>query len=1057
MADYPFGDIEKKWQDYWAKNQVYKTSETSGKPPYYILDMFPYPSGAGLHVGHPLGYIASDIIARFKRHKQFEVLHPMGFDAFGLPAEQFAIDTGNHPGDFTDKNIERYRQQLRMIGLSYDWSREVKTSDPKFYKWTQWIFIQLFNSWYDTEADKAEDIDGLIKIFEKEGNSNVKAHSSPTAIFSGAEWNKMTEPEQQKMLLNYRLAYIADSEVNWCEALGTVLANEEIKDGFSERGGYPVVKKKMRQWFLRITAYADKLLQGLNEIEWPEAVKEMQRNWIGKSIGAEVEFYLAKVPSPHPIPAFPKGEGGNPIPGPSPMGKGAVRPIQASALGVGSKVPPSGGFRGVSAGASIRIFTTRPDTIFGCSFMVLAPEHPLVNEITTSENREEVKAYVEAASRKSDRERMAEVKKISGVFTGAYAINPFTEENIPVWVADYVLGDYGTGAIMAVPAHDSRDWAFANAKLGEKYIRSIIAGIDVSEASHDAKEGKLINSGFLNGLDVKDAISKAINEIEKRGIGRKQINYRLRDANFSRQRYWGEPFPVYFKGETPYVVDEKHLPIELPEVESYKPTGNGESPLATVNVNEWKPWDKILPEGAKPETNTMPGWAGSSWYFLRYMDPFNDKEFVSKEREEYWKSVDFYIGGAEHATGHLLYSRFWNRFLYDKGLALTQEPFKKMINQGMIQGVSQLITICKLQDEDGLVCCSFTLVQGNYIQFNNINHRVSAWSEDRIPINYVDFKGRLYKDKFIELTKTPKYEDLANLTVIWENDENNQSFILLKPEVEKMSKSKGNVVNPDEIIEKYGCDTFRMYEMFLGPVEQSKPWDTKGIEGVSRFLRKFWGLFDLTPSPSPKERGASPEPNFVVGAEVKDISLKGEPVEVPKVPPLGGFRGVVSPFGGDLEGVPTPAELKALHRAIKKVTDDIERFNLNTCISSFMICVNELAVLKCNKRAILEPLVILISPFAPHIAEELWNKLGHTTSIAREPYPVYEEKYLVESSFEYPVSVNGKTRTKIELPLDMPKEEVEKQIHALDLLKWTEGKPLKKVIVVPGKIVNVVV
>ncbi len=923
--EYNFTAIEKRWQIFWEEEGSYRTDESSGKPKYYILDMFPYPSGAGLHVGHPLGYIASDIVARYKRHQGFEVLHPMGYDAFGLPAEQYAIDTGNHPADFTDKNIARYREQLQMLGLSFDWSREVKTSDPAFYKWTQWIFIQLFHSWYNINSDRAEEINTLIQEFEIHGNENVNAVCTPTPSFTATAWNKMDEQEQQKILLNYRLAYIGNSEVNWCEALGTVLANEEVKDGVSERGGYPVVKRTMKQWFLRITAYAERLIQGLDTISWPEAIKEIQRNWIGKSTGAEVSF--------------------------------KIKGTHEDAL-------------------DLNVFTTRPDTIFGATFMVLAPEHALVSAITTEEQKNVIQDYIEQAKRKSDRERMAETKKISGAFTGAYAINPFTGTEIPIWIADYVLADYGKGAIMAVPGHDSRDWAFA--KHFNLPILEVVKGGNVLEASYDAKDGELVNSGFLNGLMVKDAINLAISKLEEAGIGSKQINYRLRDANFSRQRYWGEPFPIIYKDDIPYSVNEKELPISLPEVSSYKPSGSGSSPLAALN--EWV----NLPDGSRRETNTMPGWAGSSWYFLRYMSPNNNEEFISKEREQYWKNVDFYIGGAEHATGHLLYSRFWHKFLFDRGFVSTDEPFKKLINQGMIQGRSSIL----YRKKD-----SNTFVSKNLIS----NYETT---EIRVDVNLVE-------------------NDILNTDLFkaWRPEFQNAAFILegdkyiCGAEVEKMSKSKYNVVTPDSMVAKYGCDTFRMYEMFLGPIEQSKPWNTEGIDGVSRFLKKLWNLFFDKDG---------------------NISLSEEK--------------------------PDADELKILHKTIKKVTEDIERFNLNTCISSFMICVNELGALKCNKRSILEPLIILLAPFAPHISEELWQQIGNNSSINKCAYPKHNDEFLVESTFEYPISINGKLRAKLNLDLNLNKEQIEKAVLQLEeVQKWCNGNPPKKIIVVPGRIVNIVV
>ncbi len=1137
MPQYNPNEIEQKWQRFWEKNETFKATENPEKPPYYVLDMFPYPSGAGLHVGHPLGYIASDIVARFKRNKQFEVLHPMGYDAFGLPAEQFAIDTGNHPEGFTDKNIARYEDQMKKIGLSFDWSRKVKTSDPKFYKWTQWIFIQLFESWYNPKTNCAEHINDLIRDFEKNGNT----------YFTAEQWNNFSEAEQQKILMDYRLAYIGESEVNWCEALGTVLANEEVKDGVSERGGYPVEKRKMRQWFLRITAYADRLLQDLNDIDWPQAVKDMQTNWIGKSVGAEVDFRLTPGPSPmergemqgtfvaentedgrstsdsgSPLPG--RGAGGeandpgymtsdktiwgtlktnartnrkeqteaeqilwealrnskmgfkfrrqhaidkyiadfvclekklivevdgeihnsqkeqdefrtsilNQIgfdvirftneevindlenvliqikerlnlangltPGHSPMEGGGMQgrfgaenteDVQSTS---DSGSPLSG--RGAGGEAKIRIFTTRPDTIFGASFMVLAPEHELVSVITSQDQKSEVEKYVAQAKLKSERERKAETK-VSGVFSGAYAINPFTRKEIPIWIADYVLGDYGTGAIMAVPGHDSRDWAFA--KHFNLPIIEVVEGGNVEEASYDAKEGYLVNSDFLNGLLVDQAIKRAINEIELDGLGKMKTNYRLRDANFSRQRYWGEPFPIVYKNGLPYPVPFDALPVELPEVESYKPTGSGESPLASVDrwVN--------TPDGRR-ETNTMPGWAGSSWYYLRYMDPDNDFDFVDKDKERYWKNVDFYIGGAEHATGHLLYSRFWNKFLFDRGLVSTKEPFKKLINQGMIQGVSQKISLDKRINDQGIE--NYYFISSELLKDDTREIHVDVSLVDNSILDIDAFiKWRTdYKD-FIFKCEGGFWQN-GNFTKTGEGSDQFRT----KSEVEKMSKSKYNVINPDEVIEKYGCDAFRMYEMFLGPIEQSKPWDTKGIDGVSRFLKRFWGLF------------YDRDGNWLVN-----------------------------------EDKPNAEELKTLHKTIKKIEDDIERFNLNTCVSSLMIAVNDLGGYQCHKKEILEPLVILISPFAPHIAEELWEKLGNSLSVAYAPYPAYIESYTAENSFEYPVSVNGKLRAKIELPLSLSKEQVEDEIKNMDLSKWTDGNPLKKIIVVPGKIVNVVV
>jgi leucyl-tRNA synthetase len=922
MAEYKFREIEKKWEAYWEQNQIFATNESSGKPPYYILDMFPYPSGAGLHVGHPLGYIASDIIARYKRHQGFEVLHPMGYDAFGLPAEQYAIDTGNHPAKFTDENIMRYRDQLKMIGLSYDWSREVKTSDPHFYKWTQWIFTEFFKCWYNKDIDKADSIEKLIGIFEKEGNGNVNAVTNFTSIFSSSDWSAYSEKQKSDILLQYRLAYIAESEVNWCPALGTVLANEEVKDGVSERGGFPVEKRKMRQWFLRITAYADRLLEGLNTIDWPEAVKEMQRNWIGRSVGAEVEFEV-------------RGRG------------------------------------------KIKIFTTRPDTIFGATFMVLAPEHPIVPEITSSGQKEEIEAYIDRTKKKTDRDRLAESGKPTGVFTGAYAINPFTGKEIPIWIADYVLAEYGTGAIMAVPGHDSRDWAFA--KTFDLPIIEVVEGGNVQEAAFESKTGTIVNSDFLNGLQAQDAIKRAIEEIEDMGIGKAKVNYRLRDANFSRQRYWGEPFPVIYKdGDIPTVLDKDQLPVVLPEVSSYKPTGSGESPLA--QATEWV----NTPEG-KRETNTMPGWAGSSWYYLRYMDPHDEKMAVSTKREDYWKNVNFYIGGSEHATGHLLYSRFWHKFLNDLGIAQTIEPFQKLINQGMIMGRSSIVYRLK---------GSNTFLSKNLVNSNEV-------TPIHVPVSMVE-------NDVLNVEEIRKWRpEFADAEFVLENGKYICGF-----EIEKMSKRWFNVVTPDDVIEKYGCDAFRMYEMFLGPVEQSKPWNTEGIDGVTRFLKRFWALFY----------------NLADGWQVNNSEE------------------------------PSSEEYKILHKTIKRITEDIDRFNLNTCVSTLMIAVNELQSLKKFNQKILEPLVVLISPFAPHAAEELWRALGHDETVAYAQWPEWEEKYLIESSFEYPVSINGKVRTKIEMPLDMPVEQMQQNVMANEIvLKWLEDKPIKKVVIVPGRIVNVVI
>lgn len=907
--EYNHLEIEKKWQQYWAENNTFKALENSNKPKYYVLDMFPYPSGAGLHVGHPLGYIASDIIARYKRHKGFNVLHPMGFDSFGLPAEQYAIQTGQHPAITTEQNIKRYKEQLKKIGLSYDWDREVRTSDPSYYKWTQWIFIQLFNSWYNPESDKAEPIETLIdKIIKNPEQFQLKKN-----------WNELTEKEQSDFLMQYRLAYLSEAYVNWCPALGTVLANDEVKDGVSERGGFPVERKLMKQWSLRITAYAERLLKGLDTIDWSESIKEAQRNWIGRSEGTSLKFEI---------------DGYNEV---------------------------------------IEVFTTRPDTIFGVSFLTLAPEHELIEKITTLEQKEKIDTYITYAKNRSERERQADVKKVTGEFTGAYAIHPFTGNKIPIWVGDYVLAGYGTGAVMAVPGHDSRDYAFA--KTFNLPIIQVVDKGDLSKEAYEAKEGKIINSDFLNGLEVKDAIKAAIKEIEKRGIGKGKINYRLRDAVFGRQRYWGEPIPIYYENGIPKAVDENDLPIVLPEIDKYLPTEDGEPPLARAS-EKWKYKGKY-----DFEFTTMPGWAGSSWYFLRYMDPKNEHEFVSKKAAEYWKEIDLYIGGAEHATGHLLYFRFWTKFLKDLGYINIEEPALKLINQGMIQGTSAIV---------------YRITDSNKI--------VSAGLKNNYTTTPIHIDVNLVENSIVNIEALKK----------WRDDFNTAEFILengklyCHHEIEKMSKRWYNVVTPDSICEKYGADTLRLYEMFLGPLEQHKPWNTNGITGVHNFLKKLWRLFHT-------ENGISDEPA-------------------------------------------NKAELKALHKCIKKVNEDIERFSFNTSVSNFMICVNELSDLKCNKREILEPLVILISPYAPHIAEELWSKLGHTESIEYATYPIHNEAYLTEDNFNYPVSFNGKLRFNIELPVTLsPKEIEEAALKAPEAQKWLEGKTPKKVIVVPKKIVNIVI
>ncbi|CAA0209964.1 Leucine--tRNA ligase [Tenacibaculum maritimum] len=936
---YNHQEIEKKWQQFWADNQTFKASNTSEKPKYYVLDMFPYPSGAGLHVGHPLGYIASDIYARYKRHKGFNVLHPQGYDSFGLPAEQYAIQTGQHPAITTETNIKTYRRQLDNIGFSFDWSREVRTSNPEYYKWTQWIFIQLFNSWYNKDTDRAEDISTLISTFELAGNANVNAVSDEnTTCFSSNDWKTFSATKQQEILLQYRLTFLSDTEVNWCPALGTVLANDEIINGLSERGSHPVIRKKMTQWSMRISAYAQRLLDGLQKIDWPQPLKDSQTNWIGRSQGAMVSFNID---------------------------------------GHDDKID---------------VFTTRPDTIYGVSFMTLAPEHKLVSQITTAEQKEAVNAYITATAKRSERDRMADVKTISGVFTGAYALHPFTGKQVPIWIGDYVLASYGTGAVMAVPCGDQRDYDFA--KHFGLEIPNIFENVAISEGAHTDKEGtKIANSDFLNGLSYKKAMKLAIYEIEQRGFGFGKINYRLRDAVFSRQRYWGEPFPVYYKEGMPQVIASKYLPIVLPEVEKYLPTEDGKPPLGNATAWAWDTTTNTVVENNKInhktifplELNTMPGWAGSSWYFNRYMDANNQDSFVSKEAVDYWKEVDLYIGGSEHATGHLLYARFWQKFLFDKGLLPTDEFAKKLINQGMILGTSAFVY--RIEGTNTFV--SKGLIAQKKVQ--PIHADVSLVnSSDELDIE--GFKNH------------PLNIDFKNATFILE-----EGKYIVGREVEKMSKSKYNVVNPDLICEEYGADALRLFEMFLGPLEQTKPWKTSGISGVSSFLKKLWKLY--------------------VGSEGITVS----------------------------DAEPTKEELKTLHKTIKKVEDDIENFSFNTSVSTFMIAVNELTAQKCNKRAILEPLLVLISPYAPHIAEELWNQLGHNTSIATVRFPKFEASYLVESAKNYPISFNGKTRFTLELPLDLNKEEIEKIVMADErTLSQLQGRTPKKVIVVPGKIINIV-
>ena len=1025
--DYNPRQIEQKWKKFWEENEVYKVSNSTDKPKFYILDMFPYPSGSGLHVGHPLGYIASDIFARYKRHKGFNVLHPMGYDAFGLPAEQYAIQTGVHPAKSTDDNIARYRSQLDNIGFSFDWSREVKTSDPNYYKWTQWIFLQLFESYYNNDTNKAELISDLTKVFEAEGNSNVNAATTQEDIFTADEWNAMSAAEQDDILMNYRLAYRKVGYVNWCEALGTVLANDEVKDGVSERGGFPVEKKAMLQWSLRITAYAERLLSSLDDLEWTDSLKAQQRNWIGRSEGATIFFDIDGSPE------------------------------------------------------KIEIFTTRPDTIFGATFMVLAPEHDLVAQITTEAQQSEIDAYLSYVNARSEIERMSEAKEVTGAFTGAYAINPFTNTRVPIYIGEYVLKDYGTGAIMAVPSDDERDNRFAK-KFGIDII-DVVDKSDFPEATMDDKVGTIINSGFLTGLQVKDAIRAAIDAAEEKGIGKGKVNYKLRDANYSRQRYWGEPFPIRYKDGISIPSTLEELPLHLPELDDFKPASGGKSPLA--RVEEWV----NLEDGSVRETDTMPGFAGSSWYFLRYMDATNDERFASEDAVNYWQDVDLYVGGTEHAVGHLMYSRFWHKVLFDKGLVPTNEPFKKLINQGMIQGRSNFVYRVNEQfaekifkdklkeygidvqseypiaggyvdfalpehqlaieiksgsdlkrylehrqadyDEAGwkLLVISTQEVGKYYFNFDTIIKRINRAIEGSVDNTHLDeeythplfISYDVVEEKKLHKLVTTLHvdvnivkDDLLDMEAFqnWRPEYKNAHFITNKKGqyvcshgVEKMSKSKYNVVNPDLMVERYGADCFRMYEMFLGPIEQSKPWNTNGIEGVSKFLRKFWALF----------------------SEVSDAA-------------------------------PTKAEYKILHTAIKRVSEDIERFSLNTCVSSFMVLANELKAAKCNKKAILQECVVLIAPFAPFTAEELWHLLGNEGTVMNATYPELNEEYLKEDSFTYPVAINGKMRDKIDLPADTPKDEAEKAALALEKIqKYVEGKTVLKVIVVPKRMINIVV
>lgn len=956
--DYQFKDIEQKWQQFWAQNGTFKAEDKSAKPKYYVLDMFPYPSGAGLHVGHPLGYIASDIFARYKRLKGFNVLHPMGYDSFGLPAEQYAIQTGQHPAITTEANIATYRRQLDQIGFSFDWSREVRTSSPDYYKWTQWIFMQLFNSWYNKDADKAESIAKLVEHFEQEGSAGINAVCDEEVLsFTAEEWKALNNREQQNELLKYRLTYLRESTVNWCAALGTVLANDEVKDGFSERGGYPVEQKKMMQWSMRITAYAERLLQGLDTIDWPELLKEMQRNWIGKSTGASVKF---------------------PIEGAGIEERGASDLSQATG--------------NTNLATYIEVFTTRVDTIFGVTFLVIAPEHELVSTLTTPEQKADIDAYIAQTKKKSELDRMADAKTVSGAFTGSYVLNPLNNERIPIWIADYVLAGYGTGAVMAVPSGDQRDYLFA-----KHFNLPIVPIIDIQNIETEAdptKEGKYINSDFMNGLAYKEATAAVIAKLEAIGAGKAKVNFRMRDAIFGRQRYWGEPVPVYFKDSLPHLIEEQHLPLLLPEVDKYLPTETGEPPLGRAEGWSYKSQesgDKNQDEaGYAYELSTMPGWAGSSWYWYRYMDAHNDKEFASKEAIAYWKDVDLYIGGSEHATGHLLYSRFWNKFLKDLNLVIEEEPFKKLINQGMIQGRSNFVY--RLIDEEGRGTNTF--VSHGLIK----EYKTSPLHVD---VNIVE-------NEVLNLEKFKKFRpEFETAEFILENGK-----YICGVEVEKMSKSKFNVVNPDDIISRYGADTLRMYEMFLGPLEQSKPWNTNGIEGVFKFLRKFWRLFHN---------------------EAWEFSVS--------------------------DAEPSKAELKSLHKIIRKVEEDVERFSFNTSVSSFMIAVNELTDLKCNNRAILQDMVIVLSSYAPHICEELWTLLGNPVgSLSYAPYPKFNSAYLVEDEFAYPISINGKTKMNLNISLSLEPKAIEEFVLAnADVQRYLDGKAPKKVIVVKGRIVNMVV
>ncbi|MFD2934424.1 leucine--tRNA ligase [Spirosoma flavum] len=1010
MADYNHSKIEKYWQQFWDTNNTFKPEQNTARPKYYVLDMFPYPSGAGLHVGHPLGYIASDIVSRYKRLKGYNVLHPMGFDSFGLPAEQYAIQTGQHPAVTTEQNLTRYIEQLKNIGFSYDWSREVRTSDPSYYKWTQWIFMELFRSWYNKETDRAEPIETLLEKFATNGTTDVNAVcDEDVSTFTAAEWNAMSTQESYEISLKYRLTFLANAVVNWCPALGTVLANDEVKDGVSERGGYPVEQKLMRQWMMRITAYADRLLTGLDTIDWTESLKEQQRNWIGKSVGASVKFPLA-----------------------------------------------------TDNQRFIDVFTTRVDTIYGVTFMVLAPEHELVSELTTPEQQEAVDAYINAAKLRSERDRMADTKAVSGVFTGSYCVNPFNEEKVPIFLADYVLAGYGTGAVMAVPSGDARDWNFAT-HFNLPIVPILDAQKDIDQQADNTKEGHYINSGMINGLTYKEATPLLIAWLEERGLGRGKINYRMRDAVFSRQRYWGEPVPVYFKeggstGRLPYLIDESDLPLELPAVDKYLPTETGEPPLG--RAEDWKYKGKSNGSRYEYELSTMPGWAGSSWYWYRYMDPQNDSEFASKEAINYWQNVDLYIGGTEHATGHLLYSRFWNKFLYDRRYVPQDEPFKKLINQGMIQGRSNFVYRFvdtqnyqlfseneELKSRGQYKITNIFVSYGIYkkldvlsasdarIEFkrlvreqlgNEIADKISDDQlnvKDGIPVSSF-YIGSLHVDVNIVDNDILDVEEFKRTRT---DLSDNQLLFLLEEgefyvgaEVEKMSKSKFNVVNPDMIVEKYGADGLRLYEMFLGPLEQAKPWNTNGIDGVQRFIRKFWRLFY-------KDNAAGTS-----DAESSNWIVTNDPA--------------------------TPAELKILHKTIQKTEYDIETYSFNTSVSSFMICVNELAALNCHKRSVLQDLVLLLSPYAPHVTEELWAALGNEPgTLSKAEFPKFNPNYLVEDTFEYPIQINGKVRTTISFAIDRAPTDIEREVLADEIVqRWMEGKTPKKVVVVPKRIVNVV-